>query len=258
MLRKLLIVGIVITVFVVVINVPYVYEYDEDNLIVRNATGWDREIFSDYKTFELKYSDGSPLFIIPYNLDVDIIDAKFSGGGSIPTAINFKFDPHTAEKTMDILLPQILKPESSNLVLQSLFISDEMLTRGSYSKFPLEASHFPLIEIKNYDTHTHYLVQLYNHTKNNLELNQSSIVLAPKEYVFFPIISEPPRKSYWEPFSHIDFDYFPPLSHQQKYSISSEVDLQCPKDFDLVFDSKTPKCTKSEYLIKLIENKLKN
>ena len=35
------------------LHICYV-EYNEDNLIIKNNTRWDRGIFSDYKKFELK------------------------------------------------------------------------------------------------------------------------------------------------------------------------------------------------------------
>ena len=239
MLKKLLIAGIIVAVFVVVIiNVPYVYEeYNEDNLIVQNTTGWDREIFSDYKKFELKY-DEIPLLIIPYQLDVNINNAYIDESHMPIYAISMVFDSPTNNTIMDILLPKTITAEYPDMIFHSADFNS--------------AYHSPITYVKDYNTHTHYKIPLYQNLESHLILGDGKHSGALR----LDLESLGTTPSFVYTLDHLD--YFPPLSHQQRSAISLEDDLQCPKDFDLVFDSKTPKCIKSEYLIKLIENKLKN
>jgi len=249
-LNKFLIISIVAVIgIVILINVPYSSEeYTSDNLILQNNTGWDREIFSDYKTFDLKDNNGIPIFVIPYKLDVDIIEARFTGGSSTPVTLNIIFDKPTNQKTMDILLPKVLEPKSSDLILQS-FRSDKLelySTGGSVAP----QFHSTLVKIKDYETHTYYLVQLYNNTKSNLGLGNENIVLLPTDGVFF-YESEPIVESYWELPSSDNFDYFAiPYTQQLGQKISK--DILCPKYFELVDDSDIPKCINSMTVLKSI------
>lgn len=246
MLKKSLIILSVVIGGVILINIPYSSEeYTKDNLILQNNTGWNREIFSDYKTFDLLDNNGIPTYVIPYNLDVDIKDARFIGGNSVPVALNIIFDKPTKQKTMDILLPKVLEPKSTDLIFKS-FRSDKFELYDTGGSVPLQF-HSPLVKIKDYDTHTQYLVQLYNNTKSIAGLGNETIVLLPIDGVFF-YESEPVVKSYWKLPSSDNFDYFAIPYSQHKI----RADILCPKYFELAVDSNIPKCINSMTVLKSI------